>query len=172
VRQESRSFGTGTQTVPEARRFARNVLTSWNRGGCEWILLQLVSELVTNAVIHARTQYVVTIKDDGETLLVEVADHSPRPATPRQYDGTATTGRGLRLVDRLSQSWGSEVAADGKTVWARVDASPGGDTADADIDALLDTFDDDVPHPVPIVPDSKGTSMSLGGDWSWDERAA
>jgi hypothetical protein len=58
----------------------------------------------------------------------------------RQYSSTATTGRGLRIVESLSTSWGVLPAADGKTVWALLpleDPPPAGDDGDDEVQQPL-----------------------------------
>ena len=81
-----------------------------------------VSELVTNAVLHARSPLTVTVRrTDSDTIRVEVADRSPLPPQQRRLSIFATTGRGLRLVASVSSDWGvlplPQVDGPGKTVW-------------------------------------------------------
>lgn len=89
-------------------------------------LLLCISEVVTNAVLHARSaaQLRVTAEQDG--LRVEVTDHDPTVPTRRQHDLGAPTGRGLHLLDALTRAWGTAPAADGKIVWFEFDLSGGG----------------------------------------------
>jgi anti-sigma regulatory factor (Ser/Thr protein kinase) len=77
----------------------------------------LVSELVTNTVVHAGTsvELVVCIQDRAG-LRVEVADGSVQHPTIR-HDPMASTGRGLHLLDALADRWGVTARATGKTVW-------------------------------------------------------
>ncbi|NHC16369.1 ATP-binding protein [Motilibacter deserti] len=79
----------------------------------------LVSELVTNAVVHARSEVGVTVTVAGPSVLVEVADHSPHLPVQRSYeDESATTGRGLGLVEVLATDSGvRQVEGHGKVVW-------------------------------------------------------
>ncbi|MFE4669915.1 SpoIIE family protein phosphatase [Streptomyces sp. NPDC056716] len=98
--------------------------------------LAVVSELVTNAVVHARTDIELGCRLDLRTgaLLVEVGDHHPSRA-PRDAgtdteaeppddtpDDTPEYGRGLRMVAALSLEWGVTYRRGGKTVWARLPA--------------------------------------------------
>ena len=153
VQEVSRGFDADADTVPQSRRFARQVLTDWGRVECEWVVLQLLSELVTNAVIHARTSYTVTISDDGEHLRLGVRDSSARVVIPRQYDGTATTGRGLMLVAQMSQRWGVDHDPEGKTVWAQIDPAASEVGVNLDAEQLLSAFDDEpnIPATRPAV---------------------
>ncbi|MFG2787308.1 SpoIIE family protein phosphatase [Streptomyces sp. NPDC048419] len=88
----------------------------------------VVSELVTNAVVHAGTEVVLEcrLEQDGRALVVEVADHHPSRA-PRDSEAegpyeTPEYGRGLRLVATLAESWGVTFRKGTKTVWARLTA--------------------------------------------------
>lgn len=111
----------------------------------------LVSEVVTNAVVHAATDIslVVTAFPDGG-VRVEVSDGSRHVPARREYQPTATTGRGLRLLEELADACGTVRSATGKTVWfevspgppshtraSRAEPSPEADSADAVPVALL-----------------------------------
>ncbi len=81
----------------------------------------LVSELVTNAIVHAGGSRVrVSVLDQGLRLRVEVSDDSSTLPVPRRALAGAENGRGLELVDTLAVDAGCEVAAEGKTVWFEV----------------------------------------------------
>jgi PAS domain S-box-containing protein len=78
----------------------------------------LVSELVTNAIVHARTPIELDVTAGPGGLRVAVHDRSPHLPTPRHYGHTATTGRGLELVELMSDRHGAKLdGGDGKTVW-------------------------------------------------------
>jgi anti-sigma regulatory factor (Ser/Thr protein kinase) len=86
----------------------------------------VVSELVTNAVVHAGTDVELALRLDADTgtLLLEVSDHhpsrAPRDGLAEAPDGPSEYGRGLRLVAALAESWGITFRPDTKTVWARL----------------------------------------------------
>ena len=80
----------------------------------------LTSELVTNAILHARTDIGLVVRREAATIRVEVDDHSPQLPVPRNAAADALTGRGLTLVDVMSGAWGVEERASGKTVWFEV----------------------------------------------------
>lgn len=81
----------------------------------------VTSELATNAVRHAATDYTVTIEYDPPIVRVEVGDQAPGTPTLGGVGEGAESGRGLRVVDTLSRSWGTRQSADGgKVVWAEV----------------------------------------------------
>ncbi|MBG0855334.1 SpoIIE family protein phosphatase [Streptomyces spinoverrucosus] len=88
----------------------------------------VLSELVTNAVVHAGTDVELVCRLEAETgaVVVEVCDHHPsRPPRDGESDAgfeTPEYGRGLRLVAALSEAWGVTYRRGAKTVWARVPA--------------------------------------------------
>ncbi len=93
-------------------------LTSWGLDVTAWSAAQVVSELATNCTLHARSDFVLRLSVEGACVRVEASDSAPGGLHARQYSSTATTGRGLRIVESLSTSWGVTPTADGKTVWA------------------------------------------------------
>jgi anti-sigma regulatory factor (Ser/Thr protein kinase) len=107
--------------VPEARQLVAAFLTTSRFGGDTDTVLLLVSELVTNAIRHARTPFELSVDVHGPEVTVSVLDHDrmhqPRLRQPAALD---TSGRGLHLVQALAASWGTElVARDAKRVWFR-----------------------------------------------------
>ena len=116
------------QPQPRAAGDIRRAAGSWlhERGfpaaGLDDLLL-VVSELVTNAVVHARTAAHFGLRWDGRRATVEVTDGNGRPpALPAE--APAIGGRGLFLVDRLTTAWGSDARPSGKTVWATIETGP------------------------------------------------
>jgi anti-sigma regulatory factor (Ser/Thr protein kinase) len=79
----------------------------------------VVSELATNAMVHARTPFTVTLSAGDDTVMLAVQDGSttvPAMVVPQVTD---TRGRGLLLVEQLSREWGASTAGYGcKLVWA------------------------------------------------------
>lgn len=108
-----------------ARRARRLVVDALHRS--QWqaavdVAELLVSELVANAVLHARTEIYLRVDADRTRVRVEVVDGSRAPVRLREFSEQATTGRGLALVEALAARWGSEVVADnGKSVWFELD---------------------------------------------------
>jgi anti-sigma regulatory factor (Ser/Thr protein kinase) len=84
----------------------------------------LASELVTNALLHARSAPRLDLVLDGAGLRCTVDDDSVVPPRRRHYDNDAATGRGLALVESLAARWGSEATAHGKRVWFEMDYEP------------------------------------------------
>lgn len=84
-------------------------------------VVDLASELVSNAARHAGGTVDLALERRGEHLVVVVADDSESPPRLLPYRrGVSEHGIGLRLVDQLSQSWGWHTVPEGKQVWARV----------------------------------------------------
>ena len=110
------------QAVSAARHYVRQMLPTLNGEDCRDNAELAVSELVTNATLHARTAMRVDVLRTSEgRIRIAVRDGSAMIPQPRAYGVTATTGRGLRLVDAVCLDWGVDgvPAADGvgKTVW-------------------------------------------------------
>jgi anti-sigma regulatory factor (Ser/Thr protein kinase) len=107
-----------------APRQARTVLAA---AVAEWGLdddlyedaAMVVTELVANAVDHARTPSTLTVRLEEQGLRIGVRDgRRGPPPRPRPVDPTAPRGRGLQMIDALATSWGVTEDVDGKTVWA------------------------------------------------------
>ena len=108
-------------SVPAARHFVSEALIAAGADDDVWIVAQLTSELATNAVVHAATPFVVKVAVGERTIRISVADRRPNVAAARRnFGGDATTGRGLRMVDSLSEAWGTDIEGATKTVWCEV----------------------------------------------------
>ncbi|MEU1002925.1 SpoIIE family protein phosphatase [Streptomyces tibetensis] len=145
----------GSSLAPgAARALVREALAEWTGRalpGAEHLGDRLaddatlvVSELVTNAVVHAGTDVQMEFRLEGgaggapdTAVVVEVSDHhpsrAPRGGEPETPDDTPECGRGLRLVAALSEAWGVTYRTGRKTVWARLPA--GGCAAGEQIEA-------------------------------------
>ena len=89
-------------------------------GDLEDTVEMLTSELVTNAVLHARSMGIVQIRVSLGTVRVSVDDTSPVLPRPRA-ESLAEGGRGLLLVEGLSTSWGWALTETGKQVWFQME---------------------------------------------------
>ena len=90
----------------------------------------IVSELVTNALLHAAPPVLLRLRTRRQGARIEVHDHGSRPPVHIRDAGDAMTGRGLALVAALSHSWGAEQETDGgKVVWAEVSSEPSNTSA-------------------------------------------
>lgn len=105
-----------------ARRFVTTTLTAW---GCQNLVeatTLLVSEVVTNSILHARSDIELRVAQHGQGLRVEVRDSSQHQPTVRAIDEDASSGRGLAIVEMLATAWGVTHLPDGKVVWFEVAA--------------------------------------------------
>jgi anti-sigma regulatory factor (Ser/Thr protein kinase) len=107
-----------------ARQVTRDALATWHLGQLEEAAVLLVSELVTNAVRHARDTGAIGLElaSTSTRLRVEIQDGDP---SWRQMDSLADSdesGFGFLLVDSLSDRWGLRRVCAGKAVWAELDA--------------------------------------------------
>lgn len=129
--------------------------------------MAVVSELVTNAVVHAGTDVHVEWRlEETGAFVIEVSDRHPSRA-PRDAGGgeapydTPEYGRGLRLVATLAESWGVTYRAGAKTVWARL--PPGGS----------DALDGPAPGPaLEVAEDLAPQPHRADGDRDWLGRGA
>ncbi len=104
-----------------ARRFVRDVLAAWGAEQFEEPATLLTSELVTNAVLHARSRPELQLRLNGDRLWVGVSDATPVSPVRKRYGPQAATGRGLMLVERMAAAWGTSVSEQGKVVWFELD---------------------------------------------------
>ena len=112
-----RTLPPHASSVGEARRLVRAELIETGREDLIDAAELLVSEVVTNALVHAGTPIEVTAQVGGTGLRVEIGDGSPHLPAPRHHATMAGTGRGLRLLQQMVDSWGAYPYADGKIVW-------------------------------------------------------
>jgi anti-sigma regulatory factor (Ser/Thr protein kinase) len=86
-------------------------------------LLVIVSELATNAVIHARSPVRITLDRLPNGARIEVYDEAASLPEPQRPDLSSGSGRGLWLVGALSSRWGCDEVDNGKKLWAEVGAA-------------------------------------------------
>ena len=103
--------------IGEARRFTRERLSVWGLDGVADPAILMISELVTNAILHGGEGAVLKLAMGNLKLRVEVRDASTAMPVVRGYSETATTGRGMIIVDALASSWGTFPVEGGKVVW-------------------------------------------------------
>lgn len=116
----TRRFPPDTRCVAEARAFVRAALEpKVPRDALDEIEV-VVSELVTNAVVHVRQPVELTIDANG-SVRVEVVDESPDQPEARAPQSTETSGRGMHIVEQFCDRWGVHVRDGGKCVWCEID---------------------------------------------------
>jgi anti-sigma regulatory factor (Ser/Thr protein kinase) len=117
-------FAAERASPGHARRLVLGALAEW---GCGPGLLQdaavVVSELATNAVLHAASSFSLSATLEDSLLRIAVHDSRPLSVTARDGGLSPEPTHGLGLVEALSLRWGAEDAAQGKAVWAELRAS-------------------------------------------------
>ncbi len=110
-----------------ARAWVGDRLSAWDVAAVVEDLRLVVSELVSNAVLYAKTTIDVALAIGEGVIELTVRDHNPRSPRPRPQlpDDAATGGRGLMLVEALSDDWGVSERMGGKEVWFRLAAPQG-----------------------------------------------
>lgn len=141
------------QSAPAARAFVARCYTEWDLQDVLAEAQLAVSELVTNAVLHANTPLTVSVSCADGTIELAVFDGDPRPPVVRPSRrqllvdldrvsgrpptderhpewhigsaGSVAAGRGLLLVQAMAAEWGVSQQSDGKAVWVRAPAPSG-----------------------------------------------
>ena len=115
-----RSFPNRTASIRDARRFVGDALATRHAAESDAVVL-MVSELATNSLRHAGTEFTVAVHTAGHVARIEVTDSGPGTPAPRSPSPVEPSGRGLRIVAELSDDWGvRDDAAGTKTVWFTV----------------------------------------------------
>jgi anti-sigma regulatory factor (Ser/Thr protein kinase) len=112
--------------VPLARAFAKATLRLRGFEDDEYVVLLVVSELVTNSVRHSNSGkrlgglVRVTLEQQGSVLHVDVIDEGALDNTPQvlRVGADSDGGRGLELIEEMALKWGSHEVATGRVVWA------------------------------------------------------
>jgi hypothetical protein len=141
-----------------ARTFVDDTLAEWGEERLRDDMVMCAAELATNAILHGRGPFAVTVSQTGAGIRVEVRDGNAAvlPVAIHAVGAaadvveTSTTGRGLRLVASVAARWGIDVQGDSKSVWAEVE--PG---------ASLEPTEPEITAPPPLIGESG--SVHLGG---------
>lgn len=116
-----RSFPDSLTAVAEARHFVTDALTRWNITKPADDIRLCVSEMATNALVHAASPdrgFTLRVFAWAHRLRVEVDDRGTGRPVRRTARWEDTSGRGLLLVEALSDDWGVLESEGGKTVWS------------------------------------------------------
>lgn len=134
-------------SVAQARRLTRSRLSGWSvcEDTCDTAAL-VVSELVTNAIVHAAGQRVVCELHDADDLVrIAVCDEGCAPGEPRPSSNQPDEehGRGLLLVAAVSRAWGAQDTGPGLLVWAELarSADRAHKNAEGDVEAVPEAAD-------------------------------
>ena len=121
------AFAPHAWSAADAREFVREHLLRHHLSYLVDDIRLVVSELATNAMVHAQTPFTVTLAERDRSILLTVRDgsfESPAQLTASLMD---TGGRGMHVVDQVSSSWGvitPDGAGHSKAVWASFDTGP------------------------------------------------
>ncbi len=116
------------ESAVRARSVVGRVLTGRRLAAVADDALLLVSEVVTNAVLHARSDLVLRVHQEGDRLRVSVDDREGTRMPRRVSGDDGESGWGLKIVDMLARGWGVETTGDGKRVWFDLAIPASGDT--------------------------------------------
>jgi two-component sensor histidine kinase len=124
--RQTQRFSGDPRSAAAARRFALDAVGSAGPDAAQAVEL-MVSELATNCIRHAEREFELTIVRTAHEIRVEVSDRAGGVPTKRSPGLEDPTGRGLQIVELLSEEWGVNVAPEGgKTVWFTVAAETPG----------------------------------------------
>jgi anti-sigma regulatory factor (Ser/Thr protein kinase) len=117
-----RSFDPHAGAIRRARAFAVEAASGDGATSFAEKVALITSELASNAVLHARTEFTVRVDSTDRTVRIAVFDHGAEMPVDRGFDESAVTGRGLSIVGALAERWGVEPVVDGagKWVWAEL----------------------------------------------------
>ena len=126
MRTASTSLPPEPVSARACRRFLVAALEEWGADQFADDAVLLLSELVTNAVVHAGTEIQVHLRLDGDVLRVEVRDANPRLPRVKHFSMLSGTGRGLALVAGTARSWDVEPLPEGgKKIWFELESADG-----------------------------------------------
>jgi anti-sigma regulatory factor (Ser/Thr protein kinase) len=115
--RQQRELPVSREAPALAREFLRSATCAEHHSAVLDDAVLMVSELVTNSVLHGGPPVVVAVDCTEDTLQVRVRDGSSALPAPRDADQTDENGRGLALVAEMSVDWGVDPVEDGKHVW-------------------------------------------------------
>lgn len=166
------TFPAEPPTAGRARRTVREALAGAGATHLSEAAELVVSELVTNAVVHAGTPIGVRVTAEPTAVRVEVQDGSHRMPVRRGWTETAGTGRGLRIVDEHADRWGADPTDDGKVVWFEVGrpTAPVARPAPAPQRSARDARDTRDGQDGPIEVTLREVPLLM--HWAWQEHAA
>ncbi|MGZ4466565.1 MAG: ATP-binding protein, partial [Nocardioides sp.] len=159
------SLGSGPRGVHNARRWVVDACTDMGRSDLVECAELGVSELVTNALLHAQPPFSVRVRGTREHPRVEVRDGSSQPpllpneGLDHEDDLLLTFGRGLGIVARCATAWGADIEDDGKVVWFTPGSEPGEEMVDGVITGLPATVVPREPSPDEVLVAVQGVPL-------------
>jgi hypothetical protein len=119
--EQSRIFPHRADSPRAARHFVSETLQGWGvTGDVRDDAALTVTELTSNSLLHAHSDFMVTLALTAEAVYLSVQDHAAVLPTRRPVGELALSGRGLGMVAAVSQRWGADLLEDGKVVWAEL----------------------------------------------------
>jgi len=119
----SRVFVAAPEAVYAARQFVSETLTSWGENHLGWDGALIISELATNAIIHGGSAFRASIARSASVVRIAVEDVGPGLPQSRRVFQNALGGRGLAIVEELSDRWGCDRLDGGKVFWVELETS-------------------------------------------------
>jgi len=118
------AFARGPHAPCQARRFVTDVLRRWRLDELVDPARLIVTELATNAVVHARSGFTVSLNHDGPVVRIAVGDGAE--SVPQRVPGGAggSRGRGIPIIEAMASRWGHLALDRGKLVWAELAGAP------------------------------------------------
>ena len=107
----------GVRAPGQARRWIIGRCHKWDCDTLADPAALMITELVTNVFLHARTDCLIHAEFDHPTLAVTVTDQDNRELSPMSPSSTAEDGRGLAIVAEFADAWGTQHADGTKSVW-------------------------------------------------------
>jgi MEDS: MEthanogen/methylotroph, DcmR Sensory domain len=120
VADMARSFAKAPDAPRAARHFVVDTLSSLRDRALADNAAIVTAELTTNAVVHARSDFSVTISCSAAAVRISVRDAGPLPLPGSDSPLVASPGRGLGLVAAVAMQWAAEPVPGGKRVWAEL----------------------------------------------------
>src|SRR4029079_1906628 len=120
----ARVFVPAPVVIREVRDFVREVLRQWGESALVGEAEIVVAELAANAILHACSPFRVSVTRTSTEVKIAVRDASS--ILPEGVIGPVDRegGGGISIVAAVSEHWAADPEADGKTIWARLPASP------------------------------------------------
>ncbi|QWZ09819.1 ATP-binding protein [Nocardioides panacis] len=129
-RSGTRTWTADVSHIAEARRFVAGHLAANGRGDLAPDARLIVSELATNALMHAGTPFTVTLDVGDDAVLLRVTDGSAQLPVVGEPGLDQSGGRGLGIVAALAGAWGvTSEPGGGKSVWASIPTGGAGGPA-------------------------------------------
>jgi hypothetical protein len=118
------AFARGPHAPWQARRFVTDVLRRWRLDELVDPARLIVTELATNAVVHARSGFTVSLNHEGPVVRIAVGDGAA--SVPQRAPGGAcgSRGRGIPIIEAMASRWGHLALDRGKLVWAELAGAP------------------------------------------------